>query len=273
MHVFERLRQKIRNFRQDRLRSRIFGYLKKHFPLRHENYENLSFLKDLIIKINYGMHYGWPFTKTAMGNIKDDLIVFLLRNFRNHVEVGYLVGAGYKSCTIVVYGDGYKDIERQLRAKLGGRLISWYVRDIWDYWPKPSDDVEVCYMCWDDEDYLRYYECAKRGEYEELEDDYYGLIEISIDGTKIHFLAPRIEKIAEYIGKFDYIYSRWRVYGWRKPLEKTIEQKEIAIAIWYATKISEIAERVILDRWIISLLIEDKKLLSKADRYGVLTRV
>lgn len=243
----------------DRLREKtkkqVLEYLNKRYPVSPEDFENIDFLRDVIVRINQGMHYGLPFSRMALKTVKDDLIIFLLRNFRSNVEVGYLVGAAYKSFTIL-HG---KDILKQLREKFGGRLINWHIADF-DY--GKEDDVEVGIMYWDDEEYLYYYEMAKNGKFLSLKDDYYGLVEINVNGTKIHFVAPKIDLIANYIGKFDYIMSRWRVYGWRKPVND-VDLREVAKAIWYASLISETAKRLVLDIDILNILIDDRNLYEK----------
>ncbi|MEX0568329.1 MAG: hypothetical protein Q6363_004105, partial [Candidatus Njordarchaeota archaeon] len=184
------------------------------------------------------------------------------------ISVGYLVGAGVKSFIYLVY-ESERNIEKHLKAKYGGRLISWYIPMVWynsDY-EDDGEDVEVRFMYWSDTLYLKYYDLAKSGDFEKLCEDYYGLIEINIASPlrryRIHFVAPKIKMIKEFIKKFDYITCRWRVYGWKKTRSPRFTYREIAEAIWYSTKISPTAQEVIYQPNILERLIKDSKLIKK----------
>lgn len=116
---------------------------------------------------------------------------------------------------------------------------------------KELKEIKEKYMKY--EELSLFYELAKNGEFEELEDDYYGLIEIKSDLGVIHGIAPKTSLWSNYIGKFDYIYSRWRVYGWKKdgkPLEED-DYKKLALAVWKASSVSESAKKYIKESWFI----------------------
>ena len=185
----------------------VLRYLNKHYPINGKMLRDLEFIKELIITINHGMSYDLIFNVEAIKEIKDELIVYLLRHFRDRVRVGYLVGALHKARLDEAYEffTNEKDIIDDLKATYKGRLVSYRI------YPKFYDDpyeypaewyVKVFY--WSDDEYLKYYERARNGDFEALEDDYYGLVEIDIDGVRIHFVAPRIEKIARYIKTVSY---------------------------------------------------------------------
>lgn len=255
-----RIRKHFRRLRRRYYRWKLKRRLNELYPIRKHYYRNLEFLKDLLVKINNGV---FVFEATIMRDIKNEIIRYILANFRDQIQVGYLVGAAHRGCVYVTYGDGWKLIESQLREIFGRGIIKWYIREYdWDYDPAPYDEVYVCCMYWSDDTYLKFYEMAKNRDFEGLKEDYYGLVELNFGNLRSHFPAPKIEKIADVIGKFDYIYNRWRVYGWRK-YGSSYGERAIAKAIWYATPISETARLYIYNSHIVEWLLnwnEYKKL-------------
>jgi len=258
----------IRKIKKKWYEWKIKRKLAKLYPVHRKQYKDLDFVKNLIVMINRGMalyryHYDSRWRK--LGEIKDDLIEYLLRNFREEIKVGYLVGALHSTRLDEDYEffESEEDIIRDLKIRYKGRLVSYRIYPkCWDAIYEWECEWYVKAFYWTDEDYLYYYHEAKRRSFESLEEDYYGLVEINVNGTKIHFLAPRISRIAPYIGKFDYICSRWRVYGWKKytDLDK-VSEKDIALAVWYSSHISSKARETLFEWFVLRSLIEDRRLL------------
>ena len=224
--MFRKIRDLFRVFRE-------FG-----FP-RIKNFQELW---GVITWVNRGMH-TFAFDKELLAAAKDELIIHLLKKYRNRVEVGYLVGGTRREVEYIYDELDVFDLSVKLEEEYGKDLIKF--APVWS-------EGFVIYHVVDWDKVERFSRAALSKNFQELKDDFYGLIEIRNGNATIHAIAPRIEKFSPFIGKFDYLTLRWQVYplhAGRKTLETIEDMNRFLHAIWKAQRISKAARRYVRENF------------------------